>query len=230
MSGCEASLEKASTAPGLVVWSSSVTSLSCLPSAPPALLTRSSAIFAPVSAYLPESAAGPVTGSTMPILIVASSARAARRIAGAASVAASPKFTLRLVSLKPSSRYPRRPGDPGLRDLEGQGDAREGGWQGRCAVSDIREAMRLEITRALVATSARERGRRSYRFRDLEPRPMSAHFRRRERPDLGHGGKPRLDPPSAGNAHGAPGTRENLGGLVVERPRRRAPYNIPAPY
>ena len=37
---------------------------------PPDLFTRSRAILAPVSAYLPLSAAGPVTGSTMPILIV----------------------------------------------------------------------------------------------------------------------------------------------------------------
>ncbi len=84
MSGCAASLEKASTAPGLVVWSSSVTSSTCFPSTPPDLLTRSSAILAPVSAYLPLSAAGPVTGSTMPTLIVSSAARATRENAGAA--------------------------------------------------------------------------------------------------------------------------------------------------
>ena len=39
MSGCAASLEKASTAPGLVVWSSSVMSSSCFPKTPPDLLT-----------------------------------------------------------------------------------------------------------------------------------------------------------------------------------------------
>ena len=43
MSGWAASLEKARTAPGLVVWSSSVTSSTCFPSTPPDLLTRSSA-------------------------------------------------------------------------------------------------------------------------------------------------------------------------------------------
>ena len=103
MSGCAASLEKASTAPGLVVWSSSVTSSSGLPSTPPDLLTRSSAILAPASAYLPTAAAGPVTGSTMPILIV-SAARATRDSAGVARLATSPRFTNRLVSLMRSSR------------------------------------------------------------------------------------------------------------------------------
>ena len=99
MSGWAASLEKASTAPGLVVWSSSVTSSTCFPSTPPDLLTRSSAILAPVSAYLPLSAAGPVTGSTMPTLIVSSAARATRENTGAARLAATPRLTDRLVSL-----------------------------------------------------------------------------------------------------------------------------------
>jgi hypothetical protein len=58
MSGCAASLEKASTAPGFVVWSSSVTSSTCLPRTPPPLLTRSSAILAPASAYLPPVGGG----------------------------------------------------------------------------------------------------------------------------------------------------------------------------
>ena len=105
MSGCAASLENASTAPGLVVWSSSVTSSTCFPNTPPDLLTRSSAILAPISAYLPLSAAGPVTGSTMPILI-ASPARATRQNMGAARLAASPAFTDRLLSLIRSSRSP----------------------------------------------------------------------------------------------------------------------------
>ena len=48
MSGCEASLENASTMPGLVVWSSSTISSTCLPSTPPALLTASSASLAPL--------------------------------------------------------------------------------------------------------------------------------------------------------------------------------------
>ena len=92
MSGCAASLEKASTAPGLVVWSSSVMSSTCFPNTPPDLLTRSSAILAPVSAYLPLSAAGPVTGSTMPILIVSPAARARRENTGVAKLAASPSL------------------------------------------------------------------------------------------------------------------------------------------
>ena len=50
MSVCEASLEKASTMPGLVVWSSSTISSTCLPSTPPALLTASTASFAPICA------------------------------------------------------------------------------------------------------------------------------------------------------------------------------------
>jgi hypothetical protein len=85
-----------------------VTSSTCFPSTPPDLFTRSSAIFAPLNEYLPLSAAGPVTGSTMPILIVESSARARRRIAGA-KLAASPQFTVRLVSFMPSSRFFRHP-------------------------------------------------------------------------------------------------------------------------
>ena len=50
MSVCDASLEKARTTPGLVVWSSSTISSTCLPSTPPALLTASSASLAPVCA------------------------------------------------------------------------------------------------------------------------------------------------------------------------------------
>src|SRR5271163_2435211 len=129
MSGCAASFEKASTAPGLVVWSSSVTSSTCFPSTPPALFTRSSAIFAPVSEYLPESAAGPVTSSTMPILIVESSAQARRRIAGAARLAASPEFTDRLVSFMHSSRFLRHPTFSGRGVFEREGDPRGPAWQ-----------------------------------------------------------------------------------------------------
>ena len=71
MSVCDASLENASTMPGFVVWSSSTTSSTCFPSTPPALFTASIASLAPICAYLPDSAAGPVTGAHMPILMVA---------------------------------------------------------------------------------------------------------------------------------------------------------------
>ena len=77
MSDCAASFENASTMPGLVVWSSSITSSTCLPSTPPALLTAASASLAPFWAQSPCSAAGPVTGTHMPILMVAPWARAA---------------------------------------------------------------------------------------------------------------------------------------------------------
>src|SRR3984885_2008766 len=87
MSGWAASLEKGSTAPGLVVWSSSVTSSSCLPRTPPDLLTRSNAILAPASAYPPTAAAGPVTRGTM----------------GAARLATSPAFRVRRLNLIRSS-------------------------------------------------------------------------------------------------------------------------------
>ena len=70
MSDCAASLEKASTMPGLVVWSSSITSSTCLPRTPPALLTAASASLAPFCAHSPCSAAGPVTGTHIPILMV----------------------------------------------------------------------------------------------------------------------------------------------------------------
>jgi hypothetical protein len=50
MSGCDDSFENASTAPGLVVWSSSVTSSTCLPSTPSPLLIASSASLAPFNA------------------------------------------------------------------------------------------------------------------------------------------------------------------------------------
>ena len=50
MSVCEVSFENASTMPGLVVWSSSTISSTCLPSTPPALLTASTAILAPICA------------------------------------------------------------------------------------------------------------------------------------------------------------------------------------
>ena len=74
MSDWAASFENASTMPGLVVWSSSMISSSCLPSTPPALLTASSASLAPPVAYLPASAAGPVIGAHIPILMVAACA------------------------------------------------------------------------------------------------------------------------------------------------------------
>src|SRR5580704_17724688 len=99
MSGCAASLEKASTAPGLVVWSSSGMSSTGLPSAPPDLLTRPSAILAPVNAYLPLSAPGPVTDATIPILIVSPPARAMGENADVARPAARLMFTDRLVTL-----------------------------------------------------------------------------------------------------------------------------------
>jgi|ERR1700722_11674093 hypothetical protein len=78
-------------------------SSTCLPSAPPDLLTRSSAILAPVTAYLPLSAPGPVTDATMPILIVSPPARAMGENADVAKPAASPMFTDRLVNLIHSS-------------------------------------------------------------------------------------------------------------------------------
>jgi hypothetical protein len=68
-------------------------------------LALSSAILAPVNAYLPLSAAGPLTGSTMPILIVSPSARATRKNPGAARLAPRPRDTDRLVSLMRSSPF-----------------------------------------------------------------------------------------------------------------------------
>src|SRR6201747_2250569 len=98
MSDCAASLENASTMPGLVVWSSSTINSSCLPSTPPFLLTASSASLAPPVAYLPASAAGPVIGAHMPILMVAPCARALPMMWGAAIPAAMPAAKSRLGS------------------------------------------------------------------------------------------------------------------------------------
>ena len=76
MSSWAASLENANTMPGLVVWSSSMMSSTCLPRTPPALFTAASASLAPFCAQSPCSAAGPVTGTHMPILRVAPCPRA----------------------------------------------------------------------------------------------------------------------------------------------------------
>src|ERR1700722_6502217 len=77
-----------------------------LPSAPPDLLTRSSAILAPVRAYLPLSAPRPVTDTTIPILIVSPPARAMGEKADVARPT-SAMFMVRLVSLMHSSRGDR---------------------------------------------------------------------------------------------------------------------------
>src|ERR1700726_629950 len=103
MSGCAASFENASTIPGLVVWSSSMTSSTCLPSTPPALLTAASASFAPFCAQSPCSAAGPVTGTHMPILMVAACARALPITQGALIPTANPAVKSRRVSFIHSS-------------------------------------------------------------------------------------------------------------------------------
>src|SRR5471030_433605 len=83
-----ASLLNARTAPGLVVWSSSMTSSNARPSTPPALFTSSTARFAPLIWNRPDSAPGPVSGATMPIFSLsaaatedATSAAAARPVA-----------------------------------------------------------------------------------------------------------------------------------------------------
>src|SRR5471032_1289239 len=83
-----ASLLNARTAPGLVVWSSSMTSSNARPSTPPALFTSSTASFAPLIWNRPDSAPGPVSGATMPIFSLsaaaaddATSAAAARPVA-----------------------------------------------------------------------------------------------------------------------------------------------------
>src|SRR6476620_9025505 len=66
---------------------------------PPALLTASSASLAPLMAYPPDSAAGPVTGAHMPILMVAPCALAMLlMIWGAFIPATIPAAKSRLVS------------------------------------------------------------------------------------------------------------------------------------
>ena len=99
MSDWLASLEKASTAPGLVVWSSSMTISSFLPSTPPALLTASWAILAPMMAKAPEPAAGPVIGTTMPNFTVAPCAPALRTRAGIVTPAAKPAANVLRVTI-----------------------------------------------------------------------------------------------------------------------------------
>src|SRR5437660_6766842 len=75
-----------------------MTSSTCLPRMPPALLTAASASFAPFCAQSPCSAAGPVTGTHMPILMVAPCALALVTMWGAAMPATIPAAKSRLVS------------------------------------------------------------------------------------------------------------------------------------
>ena len=84
--------EKASTAPGLVVWSSSNTTCSGRPSTPFSF-TASSAIFTPVCWKPPDSAAGPVIGTVMPTF----NGSAARATYGIASVPAEASISVRRV-------------------------------------------------------------------------------------------------------------------------------------
>ena len=90
----EARRLKASTAPGLVVWSSATLISSLRPITPPFALTASSASLMPLRMNCPDCAAAPVSGEVTPIRIV-SAARAT--IAGAASAAAPPISAPRLV-------------------------------------------------------------------------------------------------------------------------------------
>ena len=95
--------EKASTAPGLVVWSSSNTTVIGRPSTPFSL-TSSSASFTPVCWKPPDSAAGPVSGTVIPILI----GSAARAMNGMANVPAEASISVRRVSATRVS--PKPPG------------------------------------------------------------------------------------------------------------------------
>ena len=87
--------EKASTAPGLVVWSSSTVNSNFLPRTPFSLISSTASLI-PVTMKPPDSAAGPVTGEVTPIFSV-SAARATNGIAsaGMASVPAEASIKLR---------------------------------------------------------------------------------------------------------------------------------------
>ncbi len=98
MSDCAASLEKASTMPGLVVWSSSTISSTCFPENTAGFVHGFERELGALDGVIRRiQRLGPVTGAHMPILMVAPYACALLMRYGAAIPAAIPAAKSRLV-------------------------------------------------------------------------------------------------------------------------------------